>query len=388
MDFGWEQEYQDFREEVRALIRKHRTPAMLREQEEVRDESGGKYAQAFKKELNKKGWLRMCWPEEYGGQAKSPWYQFILIEELEYWGIPFGLLSIGSIAPSIMAFGTDKQKKEYLPGIWDGSITFAIGYTEPNAGTDLAALETRAVRDGDDWVINGQKLFTSGAHTSSHIWLAARTDPDASKHRGISMFIIPTDTPGVSVTPTWTMSGLRTNQTFYDDVRVPSDALIGEENRGWYIVTHALDHERVALAPTSSLGRSFDSLIEHLREKRPALLKDPAVRRQLAEVKLDLHMQRALATKNGSIIANGGTPTMEASMAKIWSSELRYRMHSMAMDLLGRYGGLTRESRKVAPLGGRLEATYKTSPILRFGGGTNEIQRSIIAQRGLGLPRS
>ena len=201
------------------------------------------------------------------------------------------------------------------------------------------------------------------------------------------MFIVPTDTPGITITPMWTMSGMRTNQTFYDNVRVPSDALIGEENRGWYTLTHALDHERVALAPTSGLGRNFDSLIEHLREQRPELLQDRAVRLRLAEMKLDLHTQRALATKNGSIIAHGGTPTMEASMAKVWSSELRYRMHSLAMDLLGRYGGLTRESNEVAPMGGRLESSYRMSPILRFGGGTNEIQRSIIAQRGLGLPR-
>ena len=387
MDFGWEQEYRDFREEVRTLIRKHQTPELQREQSEVREGRPGPLMQAFRTELDGLGWLRMCWPEEYGGQGKSPWYQFILIEELEYWGMPYNMLSVSSVAPAIMAFGSEDQKKKYLPGVWDGSVSFAIGYTEPNAGTDLASLETRAVRDGDDWVINGQKIFTSQAEVSTHIWLAARTDPDAPKHRGISMFIVPTDTPGITITPMWTMSGMRTNQTFYDNVRVSSDALIGEENRGWYTLTHALDHERVALAPTSGLGRNFDSLIEHLRDRRPELLQDRAVRLRLAEMKLDLHTQRALATKNGSIIAHGGTPTMEASMAKVWSSELRYRMHSLAMDLLGRYGGLTRESNEVAPMGGRLESSYRMSPILRFGGGTNEIQRSIIAQRGLGLPR-
>ena len=387
MDFGWEQEYRDFREEVRTLIRAHQTPELQREQSEVREGRPGPLMQAFRTELDGLGWLRMCWPEDYGGQGKSPWYQFILIEELEYWGMPYNMLSVSSVAPAIMAFGSEDQKKKYLPGVWDGTVSFAIGYTEPNAGTDLASLETRAVRDGDDWVINGQKIFTSQAEVSTHIWLAARTDPDAPKHRGISMFIVPTDTPGITITPMWTMSGMRTNQTFYDNVRVSSDALIGEENRGWYTLTHALDHERVALAPTSGLGRNFDSLIEHLRDRRPELLQDRAVRLRLAEMKLDLHTQRALATKNGSIIAHGGTPTMEASMAKVWSSELRYRMHSLAMDLLGRYGGLTRESNEVAPMGGRLESSYRMSPILRFGGGTNEIQRSIIAQRGLGLPR-
>jgi len=387
MDFGWEQEYRDFREEVRTLVREHQTPELRSQQMETREGRPGPLMQAFRKELDSRGWLRMCWPKEYGGESRSPWYQFILIEELEYWGMPYGILSVSSVAPAIMTFGSDEQKKKYLPGIWNGDVSFAIGYTEPNAGTDLASLETRAVRDGDDWVINGQKIFTSQAEVSSHVWLAARTDPDSPKHRGISMFIVPMDTPGITITPMWTMSGMRTNQTFYDNVRVSSDALVGEENRGWYVLTHALDHERVALAPTGGLGRNFDSLIEHLREQRPELLKDRAVRLRLAEMKLDLHTQRALAAKNGSIIANGGTPTMEASMAKVWSSELRYRMHSLAMDLLGRYGALTRESKEVAPMGGRLESTYRMSPILRFGGGTNEVQRSIIAQRGLGLPR-
>jgi alkylation response protein AidB-like acyl-CoA dehydrogenase len=185
----------------------------------------------------------------------------------------------------------------------------------------------------------------------------------------------------------YTMSGLRTNQTFYDDVRVSSDALVGEENRGWYIVAHALNHERVGLAPTGGIGRSYDALVQYLREHRPDALEDPQVRLRLAEMKMEINAQRALATTNGSIIANGGTPTMEASMAKVWSSELRYRMHSLAMDLLGRYGGLTRDSGELAPAGGRLEMTYRASPILRFGGGTNEVQRNIIAQRGLGLPR-
>ena len=386
MDFGWEPEFQEFRKEVRALVTKHRTPEFLAEQQ-TPESRGGPLVQAFKDDLEERGWLRMCWPVEYGGEAKSPMYQFVLIEELEYWGIPYGMLSVTSIAPSIMAFGTDKQKKKYLPGIWSGDISFAIGYTEPEAGTDLASLQTRAVRDGDDWVINGQKTFTSEAHVSSHIWLAARTDPDAPKHRGISMFIIPIDTPGVSITPMWTMSGLRTNQTFYDDVRVPGDALVGEENRGWYILAHALNHERVGLAPTSGLGRNYDLFVEHLREHCPKQLKDPAVRSRLAEIKMELNMQRALATKNAWIIASGGTPTGEASMAKVWSSELRYRMNSLAMDLLGRYGALTRESGDVAPMSGRLESMYRASPILRFGGGTNEVQRSIIAQRGLGLPR-
>ncbi|MGH2589093.1 MAG: acyl-CoA dehydrogenase family protein, partial [Dehalococcoidia bacterium] len=277
--------------------------------------------------------------------------------------------------------------EKYLPGIWSGEIVLALGYSEPNAGTDLAALETRAVRDGDDYVINGQKMWTSGAHNSTHVWLAARTDPSAPKHRGISMFIVPLNSTGISVRPLWGMSGIRTNETFYEDVRVPAEALIGEENRGWYTAANALDHERVTLAPFSPFARWFDRVIEHLKTERPELLADQRVRLRLAEIKVDLHIQRALRSVNAAIVARGDTPTMEASMAKVWSSELRYRVNSMAMDLLGRSGALSRESGDVAPLEGEIERTYRGSPVLRFGGGTNEVQRNIIATRGLGLPR-
>lgn len=386
MNFEWDKEYRDFRQQVREFIQQHRTPELVAEMRS--GEMGrGPRIEAFRRELGKRGWLRMCWPKEYGGEAKSPWYQYILIEELEYWAMPYGSLTVTSIAPAIMAFGSDEQRKKYLPGIWNGEYNFAIGYSEPNAGTDLAALETRAVRDGDEYVINGQKIYTSMAEISSHVWLAARTDPEAPKHRGVSMFIVPLDSPGVSVRPLITMAGMRTNETFYEDVRVPASSLVGEEHRGWYIIMHALDHERVGIAPTGGLVRAYDELIDYLRESRPHLLKNPHVRLRLSEMRVDLAMQRALATKNASIIAEGRTPTMEASMVKVWSSELRYRLNSLAMDLLGRYGGLRRESDELAPAGGRLEMAYRASPILRFGGGTNEVQRSIIANRGLGLPR-
>jgi len=391
MDYGWEQEYVDFRNEVRAFINEYRTPEMLEDLQQQANEGGrgrgGRHIEQFRKELNQRGYLRMCWPEKYGGQGKNPFFQFILIEELDYAGMPYGSLSVTSIAPSIMAFGTEEQRQTYLPAIWSGEASFAIGYSEPNAGTDLASLETRAVRDGDEWVINGQKMWTSQAHVATHVWLAARTDPSAPKHRGVSVLIVPMDTPGISVRPLIGMSGLRTNETFYDNVRVPASALVGEENRGWYIVAHALDHERVGIAPNSGLARGFDFLMDYLRVQRPDLLEKPAVRLRLAEMKVELHMQRALATENAWIIASGRTPTKEASMTKIWSSELRYRMNSMAMDLLGRSGALSRESGDLTPAEGRLESTYRGSPVLRFGGGTNEVQRNIIAQRGLGLPR-
>lgn len=201
------------------------------------------------------------------------------------------------------------------------------------------------------------------------------------------MFILPLDTKGLTIRPIYTMAGVRTNEVFFDDVRIPADSLVGEQDRGWYTLTNALDFERVSLAPTGALARQFDRTLDYLKQERQTQLADGGTRQRLAEAKIDLHILRALNIVNASIIANGETPTMEASMTKIWSSELRYRLSSMNMDLLGRYGGLHNDDDGLAPVAGQNEQTYRGSPILRFGGGTNEVQRSIIAHRGLGLPR-
>ena len=236
-------------------------------------------------------------------------------------------------------------------------------------------------------MINGQKLWTSGAHVSTHVWLAARTNPAAPKHAGISMFIVPLDAPGVTIRPVHTYAGWRTNEVFFDDVRVGGDALIGKEDRGWYIAANALDHERVSIGGYAELARSYEILLAHLREHRPELLSEPQVRVRLAELMVELHTVRALTLTNASMIARGETPTMQASMVKVASSEFRYHLGSAAMDLLGRYGVLSAASGEIAPAEGRFDNLYRRSPILRFGGGANELQRSIIAQRGLGLPR-
>ena len=329
----------------------------------------------------------MCWPEELGGEGRSQWFQFVLTEEFAKAEIPYGIGFGSMVGPAIHRFGTEAQREKYLPGIWSNEITICLGYSEPNAGTDLAALETLAVKDGDDWLINGQKLWTSAADTASHVWLAARTDPEAPKHRGISTFIVPMNAPGISVRGIMTISGGRTNEVFFEDVRVPGDALIGEVNQGWYIIANALDHERVWIGAGGGLRHIFDRLLAHIHERRPDLLDDAATRRRLAELELDLDVMEGLVLTNASIVASGETPTMEASMSKIWTSELRYRISSTAMDLLGREGALTEESDGFAPLAGELERTYRASPIQRFGGGANEVQRDIIARRGLGLPR-
>lgn len=405
MKFTWPEDVEKFRLEVREFANQHYTPEMVAEIAEAGDAGiKGPKLEAFQRELETRGWLRQAWPEEYGGAGKSPIYHGVVMEELSYRGYPSGDLSLGSVAPAIMNFGTDEQKAKYLPDVVSGKTTFAIGYSEPNAGTDLASLQIHAVRDGDEWVINGQKIWTTHAHTATHVWLAARTDPSAPKHRGISMLVFPLDTPGISVRPIFTMGspndppgpgeysddtmarGRTTNEVFYEDVRVPADALIGEVNRGWYITANALDHERVSIAPLGRPARTFDRFVQYLKDEAPEKLKDPQVRLKLARAQVDLHRHRAFSTVNAAIVSSGNTPTMEASMAKVSSSELTQRMAREMMNILGRSGGLRKRSGN-APLEGELDDGYRSSPPGRFGGGTNEIQRNIIAQRGLGLPR-
>jgi alkylation response protein AidB-like acyl-CoA dehydrogenase len=386
MDFSWDPEHLEFRDELVAFIQEWRTPELLAEYR-AREGGPGPQVREFQKAINERGWMRMCWPREYGGEDRDTLYQFIFIETMEYWGMPYGNLTFTSIAPALMQHGTEAQKQKYLPGIYRGEYRFAIGYSEPNAGTDLASLRTRAERAGDDWIIQGQKIWTSLADTSTHIWLAARTDPDLPRHQGISLFIVPTDAEGVTIRLLHGMSGLNTCETFYDGVRVPNDDLVGELNGGWGIIMHALNHERVGLAPTGNLARLFDLLVEHLQVERPEKLRDPVVRRRLAELKVQLARQRALATRNAYTISRGLVKPGEASMAKIFGTELRYEITNVAMDLLGRYGGLSEGSGELAPMDGRMEQTWRMSTMLRFGGGTNEVQRSIIAARHLGMAR-
>ena len=388
MDFGWTAEQLRFRDGLRAFVAEHRTPELLGELEEHhRTYAYGPAMERFRAALDEAGFSTMAWPAEYGGQGKGAFYLFILKEELEYWGMPYDALSVLSVGTTVMRFGSDRQKREWLPRIQTGEMTFAIGYTEPNAGTDLASLQTRAVRDGDEWVINGQKIYTSAAHHASHLFMAARTDVEAPKHRGISVFVFPMDTPGITVRPLWTFGGGRTNETFYEDVRIPADSLVGEENRGWYTIMNALDLERVTIGPCAPIQRVLDQMVEYAREERRGLRDDPVARTKLAEMKLDAEIARALATTNAAIIDSGQTPTMEASMAKVWSSDTKERVTSLAMDLLGQEGMLQAGSGDAAPIGGEIEERWRGTPATRFGGGTNDIQRQIIATRGLGLPR-
>jgi 3-oxocholest-4-en-26-oyl-CoA dehydrogenase alpha subunit len=382
-------EQAEFREEVRQFAAE-RSQKPSWDQDEDRENWASAESRENLAELDRRGWLRRSWPKDLGGQEMSPWYQFLLAIELAYTDVHYGRRGTSSmIGPAIQRFGTDAQRAEYLPKIWSGEITCALGYSEPNAGSDLASLRTRAVRDGDSYVINGSKIWTSDAHWTSHVYLAVRTDPQAPKHRGISIFIVPLNLKGITIRPIEMMFHHRTNEVFFDDVVVPADWRIGEENRGWYMLATALDHERATMAINNymDLVHVFEWSIGYLNATRPDVLADPVARRKLAEIRLDLSMLRALVMTTGSIVASGEAPSKEASASKVWATELGTRMTGTMMDILGRDGTQVADSPVGSPVRGRLEKQLWFSALQRFTGGANEIQRTIIAERGLGLPR-
>jgi alkylation response protein AidB-like acyl-CoA dehydrogenase len=389
MRFDWPQEMTAFRQEVRAYAGRQSAADGVQWGDSDQDKLDA-IGLHNREELDRRGWLRISWPEELGGEGRSPWYQFLLALELGYHDVEYGRGGTASmIGPALMKFGSQEQQASLVPKIWSGEITCALGYSEPDAGSDLASLRTRAVRDGDQYVINGSKIWSSNAHRTTHVWLACRTDPDARKHRGISIFIVPLDTPGITIRPIWVMSGHRTNEVFYDDVVIPASALVGEENRGWYIMANALDHERVTIGVNNyiDLVRTFEESMTYLRAERPDLLEDPRARLRLAEIKLDIHVLRALLYACSDKIARGEAPSKEASMGKVWATELRYRMSSALMDMLGQPGVQAKGSAEPAAVGGRIEQMFRHAAQARFTGGANELQKTIIAERGLGLPR-
>jgi hypothetical protein len=289
-----------------------------------------------------------------------------------------------------MRVGSEEMKKEILPPILRGELEIAIGYTEPEAGTDLASIKTKAVKDGDYYVINGQKVFTSGAHFSDYLWIATRTDPEAPKHRGISVFLIPMNTPGISIEPIYLMDGERNNATFYDNVRVPESCLVGEENMGWRYITGQLNLERIALAPSSGLRRSIDETIEWARETNnngAPVIEKPWVRSKLAELTMEVEVLKMFNFRLAWMLTTGIQPHAEASMVKAYGTVLAVKVSNELSQLLGLFGQLQTGS-KWAPLKGRIEKEYRRRVINLFGGGALEIQKNIIAMAGLGMPRS
>ena len=375
-------------DEVREFLRENVTEALRVEVAEHNLEHPGGEVAAFRRKLGAKGWFGLNWPAEYGGLGLGAVHLHLLMSEFEYWGVPGPDLTVTSIAPMIMRHGTEQNKQEFLPAIARGEMTCALGYSEPDAGTDLASLRTRAVRDGDEWVINGSKIWNSGAQRSTHEWLCVRTDPDAPRHRGISVIVVPVDSPGVRIRPLIAWSGYRTNEVFFDDVRVPVTNLIGEENHGWSYITGALDLERGALTNAGDLRRALDELQVLARTPRldgSVPLDNPAIRRRLAQAEADVEVAGLMGHEASSMLADGVIPTVEVSVEKVFSSELRQRIADLGIDVLGAEGLLAHRNPE-ARAGGRFEKLYRFAPLMRFGGGTNEVLRDVIAQRGHGMP--
>jgi alkylation response protein AidB-like acyl-CoA dehydrogenase len=358
--------------------------------EDARDEfrgsdGGGPKYRVILKKLAEDGWLGVGWPKEFGGQGRPAMEQAIFFDEIQRVGFPIPFLTLGTVGPTLMKYGTEEQKQFFLPKILAGELHFAIGYSEPNAGTDLASLTTRAVRDGDHYVITGQKIFTSLAEYADYVWLAVRSDPDAPKHKGISILMVDTKLPGFSFTPIHTLGGNRTNTTYYDGVRVPASMLVGRENEGWKLITTQLNHERLALScpgPTQALHEEVVAWA-----KQTGAIDTPWVRHNLARSHAMLEVIKLMSWRQAANIEVGKLDPAESSSVKVFSSESFVKIYQLLLEVLGPEGAL-RVGSPGALLRGRIEQYYRTTLVFTFGGGVNEVQRDIIATLGLGMPRS
>jgi alkylation response protein AidB-like acyl-CoA dehydrogenase len=338
--------------------------------------------------LSKRGWVAPAWPKEYGGAGMSVMQQFVFNEEMARAAAPRpNFLAIGLAGPTIIVHGTEEQKREHLSGILSGETFWCQGFSEPGSGSDLASLQTKAVADGDDFIINGQKIWTSGAHRSDRMMLLARTDPDAPKHKGISYFLLNMKTPGIEVRPLTNMADTPSfNEVFFNDVRVPKKDMLGDINRGWYVATTTLDFERSGIINGVSLQRLVQELAQFAREGRRTDGGWTTVRHELADRAIEAEVLIMLSYRIVSMQAKGLVPNQEASITKLFGSELAQRIARTGVKIAGSYGMLTEGSPR-APMGGRLDALYRIAVGSTLAGGTSEIQRGVIAQRGLGLPR-
>ena len=356
--------------------------------------NGEAYRQVVR-QLGRDGWLALSWPAEYGGRDGSMLDQLIFTDEAAIARVPVPFLTINTVGPTIMRYGTAEQKARYLPRIAAGEIHFSIGYSEPEAGTDLAALRTRAVRvkgdgeeGGDGYVINGQKLWTSLIAYADYVWLACRTDPEAPRHKGLSILIVPTGAPGFSWTPVHTVAGTSTSATYYSDVRVPASALVGEENQGWSLITNQLNHERVALTSAAPIRLAWKEVCDWARATKLAsgqrVIDQEWVQLNLARVHAKAEFLKLVNWRIAAQAGQGLGPAA-ASTTKVFGTEFATEAYRLLMEVLGA-SACVREGSAGAVLAGRIERMHRSALILTFGGGTNEVQRDIIAAAGLGLP--
>ena len=390
MRFTHESDVESFRDEVRQFIadelpseEERQANALRGGFESLQEEYD--YTMGFQKKLAERDWLAMAWPEEYGGGGASHMRQLVYNEEMSYAGAPVMNMGISWVGPSLMLYGTEEQKQKYVPPITSAEQWWCTLYSEPGAGSDLASLQTSAIRDGDDYVINGQKIWTSGGHLSDWGWLAARTDPDAPKHKGISLLMLDMKSPGVTVRPLVNIADQHAfNEVFFEDVRVPVEQRVGEENRGWYHLAVALDFERSGIAAYSGGRRNVERLT-HLAEEHPQLVeRRPGIRLELADRMVEVNVGTFLAYRVATMQAQGLLPNHEASASKLFGSELGQRISRTGMHLLGMAGQLRGDSSRFDV---DQAQAYLYSVSGTIAAGTSEIQRNIMATRGLGLPR-
>jgi alkylation response protein AidB-like acyl-CoA dehydrogenase len=394
MDIHFSDEQQALRDELRGYLKTLMTPALRKEILDEGPEGGGPRWREAMRRLGRDGWIGMGWPRKWGGRELGTLEQYIFIEEVARAGFPFPYLTCESVGPAVAEFGSDALKEKVLPAILAGELVCAIGYSEPGAGTDLAALKTTAVRHGNEYVINGNKVWTSLAHLADYVFLAVRTGGDdarLARHKGISVLMVPTDAPGFSHTPIITVGDVQTNATYYDNVRVPAENLVGAENGGWQVITSQLNRERVTLMNPGTATLMFESALSHARETAidgaRKLIDLPWVRQSLGEVYAGLEALRLACLRQAWGIAAGELAPHEASATKVYGAEFFTRAYRLLMEILD-YGAVIKYGSTGQLLDGGLELIYRSAPVYGFGGGANEVQRDIIAQFGLGMPRA
>lgn len=390
MNFEFTDEEKRFQEEIRHFLDIEVT-------EGVRDESDGgmgwgPHSWRLMRKLGERGWLAPTFPIKYGGLGLSRIYRFIVQHELDNRNAlaflkGLGLVGVDMAGPVILRHGSDELKSEFLPRIAKGEIDLALGYSEPDAGSDLSRISIQAVEDGDDFVITGQKTFNTHCHFAQYHWLAARTGPDAPSHKGISLFLVDLSHPGISLSPLWEISGGRTNEVFYDQVRVPRKYLVGEKNMGWYYMTEALNFER--MVSIGAVERIFEKLLKYTKKTQKdgvPLFYDAAVGEKLADVFIEMNIARNLIRNVVWMQDKDIVPTYETAILKVFVCELQQKIARVGLDIVKSYGLLKKNS-KYCVLEGELEHFFMATYVVTIGGGTSEIMRNIIAARGLGLPR-
>jgi alkylation response protein AidB-like acyl-CoA dehydrogenase len=391
MDFEFPEEQQAFVKEVEEFLDDHDDPDVFDlTRENMAQIVDTPKRRAFMAKLGERGWLGITWPEEYGGQDGEGVYEYLLNEQLAGRGGPQIGKGVGIIGKTLIAVGSEKLKREFLPKILRNEVEFAVGYSEPDAGSDAASMKLKAERDGDGWMLNGQKVWTTSAHFAEWYWMGARTDPD-NKHQGITLFLVPLDHPNITIRPIWTMGDERTNEVFLEDVWVSDDYVVGEVNKGFQYISQALDLERFTMFTYSPIKQRLDLLVEYVRTAERdgvPLREDPVIRQRIADLITDAEVARVLGLRFVNESMKGGDPpTTHASEYKLFATELSVRLADAAMDIAGP-GSQLRVHTEEAPMAGRSESTYRYTVIDTIGGGTSEVQKNIIARRLLGLPKN